>query len=274
METVNVLGFQEHGKKVLDSLYGELIRPGDNFGQVSRVEAEFLMHRIWQKNPQVVLEIGVASGASSAAILGALLMTNSRAKLIALDCLDTCYFDERLDVGFMVPKVFGEAPSAYELHAGVPSLDLETILDGRTVDFLFIDGNHSHPWACIDTILALPFLSPGAIVVYHDINLHLFGGASKALSKGPHQLFYSVDAIDKVVVGVTPFPNIGALVFPESAEKTLLRVFSVMFGFPWETDAWPTLDKKTVLHLAKFIGKHFGNRAKIFFLEASEIASS
>lgn len=254
----------------LATLYDVLLRPGDNFGQISRQEAEFLMNRILDKSPECVLEIGVAGGASSSAILTVLGLLATPGTLIAVECLEHCYFDKDKDVAFLVDAVFGKNPEHYELHKGCSSFKLADIMKGRKADAVFIDANHSHPWACVDTLLALPFLSPGACILYHDINLHLFGGPTKALSCGPHQLFYSVPAMDKVTVGQFPHPNIGALILPEDPIKAAMGIFSVMFGFAWEPDAWPTLDAPLILNLGKFIGTHYGKALQAVFLEHAQ----
>ena len=267
VETASLPERQKAMQAFLTTLYDELLRSGDNFGQISRQEAEFLMNRMLNEAPGCVLEIDVAGGASSSAILTALSLSAEPGTLIAVECLEHCYFDKNRDVAFLVDAVFGQKPANYELHKGRSSFELADIMKGRKADAIFIDGNHSHPWACFDTLLALPFLSPGARIIYHDINLHLLGGPTKALSRGPHQLFYSVPAMDKVTVGQYPHPNIGALILPEDPIKAALSIFSVMFGFAWEPDAWPALNAPLILELGKFIGFHYGKALQVVFLE-------
>lgn len=266
MPILEALTFDEKIKVFLDTLYGIYIKAGDNFGQISRNEAEFIIQRVRHKKPQLVLEIGVASGASSASILTCLEADANPATLVALDCLEHCYFAPQKPVGFIVPQALGGVPASYELYTGVSSLELERVMKGRKADFVFIDGNHSHPWACIDTILTLPFIAPGAQVVYHDINLHFLGGETKALSKGPHQLFYTIAAYDKITIGEFPYPNIGGLTLSADQTANLCAIMAPMFSFPWEADAWPALDGDIILQLARFIGDHWGNTMKAFFL--------
>ena len=191
----------------LEFFHSEVAPSTARYGQIIRSEAEFLIHRTLERRPDLTVEIGTAGGASTAHLLMARDLLGGEGRVVAIEALEYCYFDPSKKPAFLVERTFGQTPGRYDLHCGKTSLDLEDILGRRVVDLLFIDGNHSHPWATMDTILALPFISEETTIVYHDINLHNL--ASPQL--GPHYLFYALPARDKIVVGDWPWPNIGAL---------------------------------------------------------------
>lgn len=255
----------------LSRVHDAVIPSGANWGQVLPNEGEFLMNRILDEQPVHVLEIGTAGGASSAHILAALELLGGTRRLTSIECLDHCYFDPARKPGFIVDLAFPTPPAGFNLHCGVSSLDLEGILaDAPPVDLLFVDGNHTHPWATLDTALALPFLAPEATVVYHDINLHLRGGASKCHDKGAHLLFYHLPARQKQVLGEFPYPNIGSLRLVGHAPGILAELLTLMFRFPWETQAWPPLDEATLRRFREFLGRHFDRRFVAAFLHGLE----
>ena len=47
-----------------------------------------------------------------------------------------------------------------------------TILDGQLLDWLFIDGNHDYEPTKSDYIKYSPFVRPGGLIGFHDINHH------------------------------------------------------------------------------------------------------
>ena len=109
-------------------------------------------------NPKVIVEIGAAAGASS------LCMSHFT------DCL--------ISVDMRTPKdqsIFDEISSNCEFYRVVGYSDDENtikqvtdLLDDRSVDVLFIDGDHSFDGVKKDYELYSPFVKDG-IVAFHDI---------------------------------------------------------------------------------------------------------
>jgi hypothetical protein len=147
---------------------------------------------------------------------------------------------------------------------------METLFEKEEIDFIFIDGNHTHPWAALDTIFALPFLAPGALVLYHDINLHHRGGENKKDHVGPHYVFYNLPAAEKLVVGEFPFPNIGSLRITTPQEETLANLMNIMFRFEWRPGAWPKIDHTMLAEVRDFIGRYWGKPWGTAFAEKAE----
>jgi cephalosporin hydroxylase len=57
-------------------------------------------------------------------------------------------------------------------HAPATLEQLEKLLDGREVDFLFIDGDHTYDGVCADFDMYAGLVGRGGIVALHDILLH------------------------------------------------------------------------------------------------------
>lgn len=254
----------------LDRVHDEIIPSGANYGQISKTEAEFLMNRILDEHPRFVLEIGTAAGASTVHMLTALQLLGNDFRLAAVEYLEHCYFDPSRTPGFLVGEVFDTPPRGYALHLGKSSFDIGEVAGDQKIDFLFVDGNHTHPWATMDTILALPFLSDNATIVYHDINLHHRGGAAKRHDKGPHNLFYHLSAAQKTVVGEFPYPNIGSLRLVGNPSNALGHLLGLLFHFPWEAQAWPPIDDTSLNRLTRFLERHWGRNACLAFLHGME----
>lgn len=242
-----------------DRIHGTCIPPGADYGQIHPGEAEFLVHRILEERPRCLAEIGTAAGVSTAYTLGALELGAIEARVTAVECLDHCYFDPARKPGFVLDAAYPEKPDTFRLITGVSSAETETLFAKEEIEFLFIDANHTHPWAALDTLFALPCLAPGALVVYHDINLHLRGGERKRDHTGPHYLFYHLPAAEKLVVGEFPYPNIGSFRLVTPQEETLANVLDVLFRFAWRPGAWPDVNGALLATVESFIRKHWGD---------------
>jgi predicted O-methyltransferase YrrM len=57
-------------------------------------------------------------------------------------------------------------------HAADTLNRVATILDGRSVDFLFIDGDHTYAGVKADYDLYSQFVRPGGLIAFHDIVPH------------------------------------------------------------------------------------------------------
>lgn len=256
----------------LDMVYGSLLNPDENYGQISRYEAEFLMKRVIDQKPRCILEIGTASGSSAAHMLSAQKISGIPSELHTLEYLDHCYFDKTKVPGFLVEKIFGHVPTNFFLHMQSSASDLEKFVEVNSVDFLFVDGNHSHPWAVIDLLLTLPFLSEYATIVFHDINLHLLGGENKIKDKGPHYAFYYLRAFNKIAVALRPYPNIGSLEIMGNKMQVVENLLDILFRFEWENHSWPILDQTVLDSLFSHINKWWGNSlAERYIVELKKV---
>lgn len=243
-------------------------------GSISIEEVAFLTDRILETQPAYVVEIGTAAGASTALMLKTLELIGGARTLHSIEYLEHCYFDKSRKPGFMVDSIYAAHPEWYRLHTSKTAFDLGEITSGKKIDFLFIDGNHMHPWAAIDTILALPFIKQDAVVVYHDINLHLLDDATKRDHQGAHHVFYNLPATKKITIAGRPYPNIGSLTINASKKNLLGALLRILFSHLWTTNSWPQLTNGTLQRLAKTLHIHWGSSAEMALRQGVELINA
>lgn len=123
-----------------------------------------------------IVEIGVNNGFTDLYILKELEKLKMDARLFAIEKL------RREDNPFFGYCVYDNV-NAQEMQRYVPcfgktAFDVEEILgnESEKVDLLFIDGNHSHPFATLDLLFFLPYLHKESIVLLHDVySYELYG---------------------------------------------------------------------------------------------------
>ncbi len=174
-----------------DQIAFEYRRPKWGRGMITVDDARFLHELIVTIRPHVAIELGVASGCSSAAILEAIRACRQNSDgvwLHAFDIADRCYFDPSRPTGAAVAELTPWNLPHYKFSVGDVLL-ARRLLTGLGAPFAFIDGNHLHPWATADLLGLLPSLAPGAWVALHDIRLPLIEGRQGARGHGPRHLF-------------------------------------------------------------------------------------
>lgn len=172
-------------------------------GSITKDQAEFICDVISRQKPETVVEVGVASGRSSA-VMGLCLSENGRGKLHGFDFSDAYYGDQNLPVGFLINEVMEPAEQLHvEININSFSFEVGKKLQGAKIDVAFIDANHQHPWPTLDSIALLPFLSEDAIVLHHD--LRLFANPDYQHGVGPKFVYDNVPR-DRVVLpaGIDP----------------------------------------------------------------------
>ena len=171
------------------ALYRMFTPPDWAKGHIAHDDAMFLYEMIKAVSPRTMLELGVASGTSSAAILYTLdqLTDPQSRKLISADVRPTCYFDPSRATGEAVSAMYPAAMAQWQLWTAHTAHRLLAELAPGSVDLLFIDANHSHPWPTLDLLHLAPVMKPGAWIVLHDVELpHLH---PKYQAWGPNFLF-------------------------------------------------------------------------------------
>jgi cephalosporin hydroxylase len=151
----------------LDSLDEQidLLRGHQIFGAIQQhTEISGLLKLLKQNPPRYVCEIGTASG-------GTLF-------LLARVCAPAALLIS-VDLGLSVERCFVHARFAARRQRIVSirrdSHDLKTLervrslLRGHPLDLLFIDGDHSYEGVKADFSNFSPLVSPGGLIVFHDI---------------------------------------------------------------------------------------------------------
>jgi len=142
--------------------------------------------------PEVVVEIGTATGLSTGALADMQAgLLGVPGHLRTYDLRDRLWFDDSLEVGCMIGDVLGEdqagiAPGITSLTGATSAYASEDVAEG-TVDFAFVDANHQHPWPILDTLMLLPVMRKGALIAHHDLQLYL--NSENDVGQGPKILF-------------------------------------------------------------------------------------
>ena len=133
---------------------------------IPQQEGEFLRQLIFEANPKVSLEIGLAYGISALFICEAIRSLKGT-KHIVIDPFQSDSFrsiglNNLYNAGFEDLVEFYESPSCTVL----PKLERE----GIKIDFAFIDGGHSFEAVFVDIFYTDRILGVGGILVIDDTN--------------------------------------------------------------------------------------------------------
>jgi len=126
---------------------------------------------IESKRPKTILEIGTASGGT---LFLSALLADPNALIISIDLEFGMYGGGYPDWKIPIYKSFGQEKQKIELirgdsHSKEIINQLESILNGRKIDYLFIDGDHTYEGVKEDFDVYSKFLNKNAFVAFHDI---------------------------------------------------------------------------------------------------------
>jgi predicted O-methyltransferase YrrM len=137
-----------------------------------REEIQWLFDLVHAAQPRVVLEIGLD--------LGGTLFLWSRAAtpnahLLAIDTRPVGRFGDwspfsLVRRGFAVGSQRVTLVMNSDSHSQSTLRRVMALLDGRPVDFLFIDGDHSYDGVLQDFNIYSPLVAPGGLVAFHDVS--------------------------------------------------------------------------------------------------------
>ena len=229
-------------------------------GNISDYDCRFLAGLAHFANARNLVEIGVASGWSSAVLLKALDRLNGDATVTGIDLSPTYYLDSSIPTGRAVEEAVPELAKNYRLLTG--RLAFDAMPEVGKVDFAFIDGHHMHPWATLDMLSVLPFMERGRWVAMHDLNLCTFE-KHKHTNRGPFYLFYMWP--DQKLHSTQQPTMIGAVLIERSPSDYLPILLEILYT-PWEID----VEGAALQRLTAFIGEHFGTSWSERFSKAFE----
>jgi len=205
-------------------------RPAWVQGGISGGDAEFLLELVSGVSPRTILELGVASGASSAALLFALdRLPEGGRTLFSCDVRGTCYFDADRPTGSAVDEMYPQFRTPWLLDTNSDARRIGEALPAGSIDLTFIDANHCHPWPLLDLLHITRLARPGSWVALHDIELPRLHPQYQV--HGPQWLFEAWPF--NKVHGVGGSMNIGAVQLPANL-RDLVPMSLALLERPWE----------------------------------------
>lgn len=200
-------------------------------GYVSGEDAAFLLHMVSALQPSTVVELGVASGASSAALLFALdqLPDGPARRLYSCDVRTTCYFNEAYETGQACREMYPAPRTAWHRAFPADARTLAAQLPPGGADLTFIDANHAHPWPLLDLLHVTAFARPGSWVILHDVDLPVQHPEHQVF--GPRWLFQAWPF--NKVKGVGRWTSIAAVQLPPDLSR-LTPVALTLLERRWE----------------------------------------
>ena len=245
--SVTAAAIEQRGDAGMGSGFTEK-RPSWAGGTISDYDSRFLAGLVSFANARNVIEIGVASGWSSAVLLKTLSGLDGERKVTGIDLSPQYYLDTTIATGRAVEEVVPECISNYRLLTG--RLAFDAMNEVGPVDFAFIDGHHMHPWATLDMLSVLPHIPRERWVALHDLSLCTFE-RHRHMNRAPFYLFHMWP--DRKLHS-TQVPTMIGAVLLEREPRDYLPVLLEILYTPWEVE----VDEPTLAGLATYIGKHFG----------------
>jgi len=137
-----------------------------------REEIQWLFELVRAARPRVVLEIGFAAGGTF------FLWSRAAAPdahLLAIDTRPTGCFSgwspfPVVRRGFALDSQRVRLLMRSDSHSETTRRHVAELLDGRPVEFLFIDGDHSRDGVWQDFNMYSPLVAPGGLIAFHDIS--------------------------------------------------------------------------------------------------------
>ncbi len=206
-------------------------------GNVGSANLFFIAAVAHASDARRALEIGTASGTSSALLAG-LLALNRRAAgadaggtlVDTIDRKEFCLFDGTKPIGFMIRQLAPDLAPRVRIHLGKDSFLAQSLYAPASLDLAFIDGNHQHPWPMLDVLNILPTMRPGGWIIMHDIDLPAVALRLGIPGRSGAQWVFDGWPLRKVAAG-----NIGAMVVPQAVgevraciEELLQRPYEVL----------------------------------------------
>lgn len=223
--------------------------------------------------PEMIIEIGTATGLSAAAMAVMQRAHGIDGEVRSYDLRDVLWFDPARSLGDLVPQIAGQVADRVHLTSGATALNVAEDVAPESAGMAFIDASHQHPWPLLDTLLLLPVLAPRAPIVHHD--LQLFRNAGNDVGVGPKVLFDQLPPTHRLVASdmdlgpaevQTPSRSVADNVFLMWRREALRRQgleLSAGLLLPWSlTDP---LDDATVAEISDRLRVHYpGDVARNF----------
>jgi predicted O-methyltransferase YrrM len=207
---------------------------------ISHFDARFLFKSALTAGTSLAVEIGTASGFSTALLCHALNFASlsgiidSDFQVVSYDIDPNFFADHSRQTGDAAREQLpSELMEHITFHTPAFASDLGHHYGNDEISLMFIDADHKHPWPTLDLLAALDSLRLGAEVVLHDINLPIRNPEFPVW--GAKYLFDGLD-LEKHVPQDDEVPNIGGIRIPEDKEQLRGQLLKILFTHEWQTD--------------------------------------
>jgi predicted O-methyltransferase YrrM len=213
-------------------------RPQWVTGSLSLEGARFLFRSVLQARVSTAVEIGTASGMSAALLCHALNLASrtgaidSEFRVVSYDITPFFYADNHKKVGDAARELL-PPPLLRHIEFRNPAMaaDIKDDFGPDQIGFLFIDGNHQHPWPTLDLLAVLDCLREGAVVVFDDINLPL--RHPEYQDWGAKYLFDSL-SLEKSLASEGEIPYMGSVTVPRDKAGLRATLLETLFKYQWQ----------------------------------------
>jgi len=214
-------------------------------GSISFQDARFVFRKVLQLTPRTIVEIGTASGFSTVILVHALsavakagLIANDF-RVVSYDISPYLYFDHARLPGDAARELLpADLLEHVSFRYPATAIELRQEFEPDSIEFLFLDGAHDHPWPALDLLGTLDRLKPTGIVVLHDISLPRVAPESARWG-----VKYVYDALSERELdkdqAIAEVPNSGSFFVPKEREWMRDRLLSVLYDYPWELEITP-----------------------------------
>ncbi len=210
--------------------------------------------------PVTMAEVGISAGTLSAALLLKSTQYAESPLLYGIDYSTHAYYDENIPIAKTVFELYPELAVHLDLHTEKTSLDADAIIKNK-LDFIYIDANHSHPWASLDCANLLPHLKKGGIIGFHDTAILLSRANAGVFTFRSLEL----DSIEEVELDT----HGSGFCFYDGEADNILSDLLRSFSLPWET----SVEDATIELFIDNIGRNFGSDWRIKFADQLHYAA-
>ena len=263
--------FQQFSYGQIDALGASLARelwakqPAWAVASISEADAAFLAGLVIATRPRKLVEVGVASGWGSCVLFAALRAAGLDASEIhGVDIAERFFYDAAYATGQCVRDVLPAELPRYRLLTGVTMGECAPTI-GAGVDLAFIDAHHMHPWATLDLLAMMPFVTPGSWIAMHDLNLSRKEDQEHR-NRGPKYLFEGWDG-DKAHSIQEP-TMAGAIRLSDDPAANLPLLLDILYT-PWEL----TVDRSASEAVCAIVEAAYGKSWSARFRRAVEVGN-
>lgn len=196
--------------------------------EMAKGDLDFICDLLDKRNPQKVVEVGVAAGGTSVAILDKLNRLQNHAEMYSLDKSEEYYCDKTKKTGYLIDyyKRKRQSQVHHELWTGRYAVEfLDKI--GRGIDFLILDTVHCLPGELLDFLAFLPYLEKDAVVILHDIILNHLSDCSEGYATQVLMDCVVANKLTPIMIG-NEYPGIGAFQINEDTYQYIDNVFNAL----------------------------------------------